>query len=381
VENTQIFGSTANKIRRWFETGRFCHKVAPVWHHRYLKVFLRASRICRQGRFEPYEAYRLGLFRPDFDKSRLDDFISRKTLTKIQERFNPPGLAELARNKGLFHYHCLKCGIPVPRLFLVCQHPLQQWRCHSTGTLSGFEEKKVFLCTGLPQTFVIKPIYGSYGKGVVIFCRQDSRFVDHLGKYYSPAELLTFIESKYPDGFIIQQKVENHPNIVALTGCEALQTARIISFVAGDGTVRLIHSHFKPITRPGIVIDTYIEGLTGNVEVPVNIDSGILGQGNQIGSSGPGIIKVAKHPITGQSFAGFELPFWRDACETVKYAAVSFLPLRTIGWDVALGCDKTYIIEANVWWDPPNQHGRMNEILKQMQDQLSEDNESEQRKN
>jgi hypothetical protein len=104
----------------------------------------------------------------------------------------------------------------------------------------------------------------------------------------------------------------------------------------------------------------------------VEIESGILGPGNQIVSTGLGIITITSHPITGRILAGFQLPFWRQACEAVKNAAVSFLPLRIIGWDVAFTRDKVSIIEANVWWDAPNQHRKMFEILKQIQDCLYE---------
>lgn len=316
----------------------------------------------------PCEAFRLGLFHPDFDCRCLDNIISRKFTTKIQKQLNPENFVEMAANKGLFHYRCIDCDIPVPRLYMVCPGVLNNWHCRMAGLLTTREQKTELLEKRLPHIFVTKPLHGAYGKGFYVFRRKKDDFVDHLGNHYNSQEMLTFTESVYPRGFIIQQKMRNHTAIVALTDCEALQTVRMITFVDSKGRVRLVHTHFKPITKPGIVIDTYLEGLTGNVEVPVDIDSGILRQGNQIVSTGRGIITVERHPITGKSFAGFELPFWRDACELVKTAATQFLPLRTIGWDVALAPDQPYIIEANAYWDPPNQHLRMNEILDLMRD-------------
>jgi hypothetical protein len=324
--------------------------------------------MCRQKRFEPYEAFRLGLFHHDFDCRRLDNIISRKFMTKIQKQFNTESFIEMATNKGLFHYHCLDRAIPVPRLYMVCPSAPNHWQCCIAGLLTTREHKMELLEKRLPHTFVTKPLHGAYGKGFYVFRRRKDGFIDHLDNHYNSQKLITFTESTYPAGFIIQQKMENHPEIVELTNCEALQTVRIISFVDNKGNVRLIHAHFKPITKHGIVIDTYIEGLTGNVEVPVDIDSGILGQGNQIVSTGEGIITVENHPITGKPFAGFELPLWREACDIVKNAATQFLPLRALGWDVAMAPDQPYIIEANAYWDPPNQHLRMNEILNLMRD-------------
>ena len=360
--------SIAKKTYRLLKIAWFCHTIVPVWHPGYLRVYSRALRICRQGRFEPYEAYRLGLFQPTFDESRLDNIISRKNMTKIQKRLNPESSAELTKNKGLFYYRCLERGIPVPRPYIVYQGQAGKWDRQQDGLLCERKDKIEYLEKHLPDKFVIKPLYGSYGKGVRVYSRSENGFIDNLGKAYKSAELRKFIESYYPSGFVMQQKIENHPAILELSGCEGLQTVRITTFVTGKGDVRLVHANFKPITQRNVVIDNLIEELTGNIEVLVEIESGILGRGNQIMSTGEGIAPLATHPITGKVFAGFKLPFWRQACELVKTVAPQFLPLRAIGWDVAIGPDHPYIIEGNVWWDPPNQHLRMNEILKLMRD-------------
>jgi hypothetical protein len=316
----------------------------------------------------PCEAFRLGLFHPGFDCCCLDNFVSRKVMTKIQKRLNPESSAELTKNKGLFYYRCLERGIPVPGSYIICQGKAGQWDRQQDGLLRDRKDKTEYLKKHLPDKFVIKPLYGSYGKGFRVYSRGENGFIDNLGKTYNAAELLKFIESDYPDGFVMQQKMENHPAILEFSGCEGLQTVRMITFVTRKGDVRLVHANFKPITQRNVVIDNLIEKLTGNVEVPVDIESGILGQGNQIISTGEGIAPLTNHPVTSKVFAGFKLPLWRDACELVKTAAPQFLPLRTIGWDVALGPDRPFIIEGNVWWDPPNQHLRMNEILDLMRD-------------
>jgi len=339
-----------------------------MWRPAYLRVFARASRVCRQGRFTPREGFRLGLFHPDFDCRLLDKLISRKFMTKIQKQLNQESSAELTKNKGLFYYRCLERGIPVPRPYIVCQGQAGQWDKQQDGLLCNRKDKTEYLERYLPDKFVVKPLYGSYGKGVRVYSKSENVFIDNLGKAYSSTELLKFIESDYPNGFVMQQKMENHPAILEFSGCEGLQTVRMITFVTIKGDVRLIHANFKPITRRNVVIDNLIENMTGNVEVPVEIEWGILGRGNQIISTGEGIAPLTNHPITGRVFAGFKLPFWHDACALVKTAATQFLPLRTIGWDVALGPDRPYIIEGNVWWDPPNQHLRMDEILDLMRD-------------
>jgi hypothetical protein len=289
-------------------------------------------------------------------------------MTKIQKQFNPESFAELVKNKGVFYSRCMERGIYVPTLYTVCRGQTSQWDIQQDGSVCNKREKTEYLENHLPDKFVIKPLYGSYGRDVRVYRRNETGFTDNLGKIYSSPELVGFIESAYSGGFVIQQKMENHPAILKISGCEGLQTVRIITFVTDRGDVRIVHANFKSITRQDVVIDNLIEDLTGNVEVPVEIESGVLGCGNQIISTGWGIAPLATHPVTGYTFAGFILPLWHEACDTVKKAAIQFLPLRTIGWDTALGPDRPCIIEGNVWWDPPNQHLRMNEIIRQMQD-------------
>jgi hypothetical protein len=46
------------------------------------------------------------------------------------------------------------------------------------------------------------------------------------------------------------------------------------------------------------------------------------------------------------------VPCWDAACRLVRDAATAFLPLRTIGWDVAITDGDPVLIEGNVTWDP-----------------------------
>ena len=54
------------------------------------------------------------------------------------------------------------------------------------------------------------------------------------------------------------------------------------------------------------------------------------------------------------ALAGFRLPLWEEAKSLVARAATLFLPMRCIGWDVALTPSGPALIEANMWWDPSN---------------------------
>lgn len=78
---------------------------------------------------------------------------------------------------------------------------------------------------------------------------------------------------------------------------------------------------------------------------------------------------IYNHPKTKVPFDGFKLPMWSQTCQVIREAAVNFLPIRTIGWDVALTPNGPVILEANPWWGAVNEHRRMPEILKALRDQ------------
>ena len=53
---------------------------------------------------------------------------------------------------------------------------------------------------------------------------------------------------------------------------------------------------------------------------------------------------------------GFQLPVWTEACQLAREAARLFLPLRFVGWDIALTETGPVLVEANWNSDPPNPH-------------------------
>ena len=61
--------------------------------------------------------------------------------------------------------------------------------------------------------------------------------------------------------------------------------------------------------------------------------------------------------ISKQDIEGFQLPLWNETLNLVKQAALCFLPIRTIGWDIAISPRGPVIMEANMWWNPPNLYG------------------------
>lgn len=358
----RIFKKKTKKLRQLVRIARLCHRTTPFWKLNYPKILLHAVRICRKEGFLPSEAFRLGLFNQNLSPDELSKYSSRKNLTKIQEALNPVSLAPLLKNKGIFYHYCIALGIPIPKLYAIFLKKAVGWS-YNSSFLKTRDDWKRFFDSQIPSEFVIKPACGAYGEEVNAFNRTNNGFIDAAGRTYKSENLYDLLISnpKY-DSFIIQQRLKNHPELVRLSGTQSLQTVRFITFVDRNGQCHILHAHLKPIIGEHL-IDTFIDGLTGNVEAEISQDDGLLKSACQITSTGRGIKTIYKHPKTGVSFERFQLPLWPQACRLVKETAIKFLPIRTIGWDVALTPDGPYIVEGNIWWDPPNQHRGMDVIL------------------
>ncbi len=327
-----------------------------------LPGFLRAALLCRKENFAPAEAFRLGLFHPRHNTGRSCPYVSRKTTTKIQKALNPEPLSPLARDKSIFYRYCMAVGVPIPKLYALFFGRAAGWSFDGSH-LASREDWWNFFTRQVPNEFVVKPSHGAYGKGLNIFSKSGQGFRDAFGRSYSLEELYGVLRAgPSKGGTIIQERLKNHPDLVRFSGTEFLQTVRIITLLRGADSCHILHAHFKPIVGQHIV-DTYLDGLLGNVEATVNVEDGRLGCANQITDTGEGIRQVPTHPKTGAVFEGFQLPDWDRASDLARQTALKFWPLRTIGWDIALTPSGPSVIEANVWWDPPNQHETISSLM------------------
>ena len=98
--------------------------------------------------------------------------------------------------------------------------------------------------------------------------------------------------------------------------------------------------------------DNYHDGATGNGFCEVSLDDGRLGPLMVPGERGVGFRASLTVPGTDRPVAGRRVPFSAEARDLVLRAAPRFLPMRTLGWDVALTPDGPAVIEANNWWAP-----------------------------
>jgi hypothetical protein len=153
-------------------------------------------------------------------------------------------------------------------------------------------------------------------------------------------ELVSYMRKK---GFnLAEEFIVQHPELSRLSDT-GLNTVRIITQLNHKNEVAII----GPTLR--ITVNSPVDNMAvGNIAAPIDIDTGIL--------SGLGayqdITKAAEsvHPVTGVSLIGFQVPYWEEAKELCRTAALHNTSNRSIAWDVAITRHGPSFVEGNHNW-------------------------------
>lgn len=170
--------------------------------------------------------------------------------------------------------------------------------------------------------------------------------------------LANYMHSKDYD--LAEEYVLQHPDMNKLSP-SGLNTVRIITQI-DKGQVDFLGARLR------ISVNSTVDNMAaGNLAAPIDITTGKV--------SGPGVYSdITKsdesvHPVTGVSIVGFQIPFWSEACQMAKDAALFDTRNRSVGWDIAITGDGPELIEGNhnwckLLWQLPVKKGLKSELEK-----------------
>lgn len=172
---------------------------------------------------------------------------------------------------------------------------------------------------------VAKPLDGTCGRGIeFIEISDDSKIV---GLY----DML--MEGKQ---YLLEEFIVQHPQ-VSLIYPLSVNTLRLVTIKTGE-TVHLVFSSMR--IGNGKKVDNLN---SGGMAVLVDMHTGKI--------CTPGADKDGRayfqHPMTGVDLIGAQIPFYQEAVELVKRAAMKIPELGYIGWDIAITEKGPIMIEAN----------------------------------
>ncbi|MEM9557741.1 MAG: sugar-transfer associated ATP-grasp domain-containing protein [Acidobacteriota bacterium] len=339
---------------------RLCHRAAEHYGTTFSHVFSRIVRLRALERFSPKESFLWGLADPALPGRELARHVSRSRLAALQRRHNPMSLSYLTEDKATFYAYCTGAGIQVPTFYGVYHRDVGWSR--TGGLVRGGENGwQRFFSEDTGADLVIKPSKGVYARGLRVLRRRgdsardgflDASLGEDHGEPISLDDLRAALDAdpRY-DTFVVQDRVTTHPELHRLSGSDAVQTVRAVTFLDDEHRPRLLFACLKVIVG-GNMSDNFDFGRSGNLLADIDLESGRLDSVRGVDPSGFGLHDHAEHPATGVVFDRFVLPHWPKVRRLAEEAAVKFHPLRTIGWDIAITPDGPAILEGNVWWDP-----------------------------
>jgi hypothetical protein len=303
----------------------------------------------RRHGFRPYEAHRDGLSNPALLEVHRSGTIPKRALHALQQRLNPPDLIGLVEDKAVFYAFCNGAGLRSAGLIAVLD---DSSACNGEEVLRSGSDHWAETLDGCVDEIIVKPARGVYGQSVHIWKpTQEPRAAQPPGE--TAADLAERLHQEGWRRYVVQKRLFNDPALTDLTGSETLQTVRMQTLITSSGDCLLAGCSVKLAAGEGVT-DNIAGGRTGNLAASVERTTGRLRVGLRPRPDGIGVDPVAEFPRTGRRIEGFLLPHWDEACDLACRAARAFLPLRTIGWDVALTPDGPVLVEGNAWWDPPN---------------------------
>jgi len=314
----------------------------------------RMARVHFGQGFAHDEALPLGLLDPAMPEAELDRYASKRRLMQYTKALNPRPMSALTEDKALFNRFATAAGLPVATLHAVHHRGATGW-ARGGRPLRGPADWTRLIAHDLPDEFVVKPARGYWGIGVRVLRREDDGLRDVATEALTTADALIRDMDRHPefDVWVLEERLLTHPGLAPVAVGEALHTIRASTLVARDGTVDLLAANMK-LASSGRVADNWSEGRYGTILANVDVRSGALHDGCEVTINTAGWTRVDAHPVTGTPLPGWPIPHWDDILALLERAARAFLPLRAIGWDVALTTRGPVLVEANFSWDPPN---------------------------
>jgi len=241
----------------------------------------------------------------------------------------PDAAPRYALDKRWFAAFCVEHGFPSPPILARFE--------------GGAMLKEVNASRGrVTGDLVFKPAFGKAGHDVAIHRKlEGDRYVDAAGETRTAAALFEFYENLSRQApYILQARIENHPEIADLT---TGATARIVTGRPPGARAEFVIASFKlPVGASDV--DNFA---AGGIASPIDEATGVLG---------PAIAKdlaaswCERHPDTGVAISGRRLPFWTEAVDLVLRAHEALPEPALLGWDVALTPEGPSLLETNRGW-------------------------------
>lgn len=316
---------------------------------------VRRLRALRRRGYLFDDAVHRGLLDPAIGDDDLAGYASRHVALKAQREANPDSFQDLTTQKAIFYRYCAAVGLPTPPLIAILHRGTAGWGAGDRVLDDAGDFAR--LLDDHPVDLVAKPSDGGKGVGVRVLGRDGALLTDAAGRAapMSVQDLWRVLRDD-PEHrcFVIQERMRNRADITALSPGPALNTIRLVTLVTRAGHREVVQCSIR-LGLGGGVIDNFGDGSAGNGYAVIDPDTGRMGPLLVARPDGAGFLSSPTLPASGIRVEGMELPGWGEAVDLAFSATAHFLPLRSVGWDIALTERGAMIVEANREWTPITQ--------------------------
>lgn len=183
--------------------------------------------------------------------------------------------------------------------------------------------------------YICKPSNAACGKAVVKLEVRGHKLI--LPRRMT---LRAFSKALRSRPYVVQEYIRQHPALAAFNPA-SVNTVRIIT----ARFHRTVH-YYTAILRVGVGDNVVDNAAAGGTFVHIDEESGTLGKFG-LYHNRPAELK---HPVSGLAYEGFQIPFWKESVDLVKFLHRFFPFSPTLGWDVAITEKGPVVIENNYDW-------------------------------
>ncbi len=294
------------------------------------------------GRLAAHEYVSTGAFHPDLDAEAKREFVGKMGSFHLNSKMSPADLTicrPFLRDKMLYTQLLRAVGIPTVHTQAIVHDTRGLGEIPALRTVDAVV---TFLTNEASFPLFGKPVEGSGSVGSVLI-----EAVDAAGKMLrlgngKDMDLHAFAQEvieDYPEGFLFQSAIQQHPDMQNITGA-AVGALRLVTLRDAEG-IKPLYALWK-IPSPTAMSDNYWQN--GSMIAEVDNSGRVM---HCVQGTGPDYTRIEKHPVSEAVFADIQIPHWNALNKTALDAHALFPEFGIVGWDIAIGQDGPIIIEAN----------------------------------
>jgi hypothetical protein len=159
-------------------------------------------------------------------------------------------------------------------------------------------------------------------------------------KEFNTTSLIKFmVDNKFD---LVEEFIIQHPKLNELSP-SAVNTVRVITQLNQNNEVIVLGC------RQRISVNSSVDNMAaGNLAAPIDEHTGVVFDSAVYSDITK--TEVVKHPVSGVTIVGFEVPFWKETIEMAMEAAQLHPQNRSVGWDIVITENGPGLIEGNHDW-------------------------------